>query len=126
MSCLWLSLEPCRQEVRLSLSTSMSGPALRGFLPLPPARSQAVPLFLESLTEWFGLPLCVALDADAEDVRRRPDVWTHCLSGLEAPRFRVEWVTLPSRQSNRDKYLGEVRSSSRARRLVRFAAAGLR
>jgi hypothetical protein len=126
MSRLWLSLEPCRQEVRLSLSTSMSGPVMRGIFPLPPAQSQAVPLLLESLTGWFGRPLCAALDADAEDVRRRPEFWTHCLGGLEEPRFRVEWVTLPTRQSGRERFLGEVGAFTRAHRLVRFAATGLR
>jgi hypothetical protein len=85
-----------------------------------------VPLFLESLVEWYGQPLCAVLDADAEDVRRRPEFWTHCLGGLDDPRFSVEWVTLPARQSRREKFLSEVGPAARAGRLVRFAAAGLK
>jgi hypothetical protein len=126
MSRLWLSLEPQAQQVRLSLSTSMSGPVMRAVLPLPPVQPRAVPLFLESLADWFGQPLCAVLDADAEDVRRRPEFWTQCLGGLDEPRFRVEWVTLPRRQNGRDKFLTEVGTAGRARRLVRFAAAGLK
>lgn len=126
MSRLWLALEPRQQEVWLSLSTAMSGPALRGILPLPPSHPKAMALFLESLVEWFGRPLSAALDADAEDVRRRPEFWTHCLGGFDDPRFHVEWVTLPARQSRRDKFLSEAGAQTRARKLVRFAAAGLK
>lgn len=126
MSRLWLSLEPQAQQVRLSLSTSMSGPAMRAVLPLPPAQPRAVPLFLESLVEWYGQPLCAVLDADAEDVRRRPAFWTQCLGALDEPRFTVEWVMLPRRQSGADKFLSEVGTAGRSRRLVRFAAAGLK
>ena len=125
MSRLWLSLEPHPKECWLSLSTSMAGPALRAVLPLPPAQPRAVALLLESLAEWFGQPLCAVLDADAEDVRHRPEFWTRCLGGLDEPRFHVEWVTLPARRSRQEKFLGEVGSATRARRLVRFAAAGL-
>jgi hypothetical protein len=125
MSHLWLSLEPKSQELYLSLSTSMSGLRLRARLPLPPAQPRALPLLLEALVEWFGLPLCAVLDADAEDVTRRPEFWARFLSEFEDPRFSVEWVTLPARRP-RDRFLGELGPARRARRLLTMAAAGLR
>lgn len=124
MSRLWLSLEPRFKELQLSLAMPVSGLVLRGRLPLSPVQPRALPLLLESLVEWFGLPLCAVLDADAEDVRLHPDTWARLLGGFDDPRFAVEWVTL--RTPRRDRFLGELGSAHRARRLVTMAAAGLR
>lgn len=126
MSSLWLSLEPHSQEIRLSLSTAASGTKLRGRLPLSPAQPRALPLLLEALAEWFGQPLCAVLDADAEDVRRRPEFWARFLGELDDRRVHVEWVTLPAPTNHRDRFLGELGPARRARSLVAFAAAGLR
>jgi hypothetical protein len=126
MSSLWLSLEPHSQEILLSLSTATAGTLLRGRLPLAPAQPRALSLFLEALVEWFGQPLCAVLDADAEDVRRRPEFWARFLGELDDRRVYVEWVTLPAPANRRDRFLGELGRARRARSLVTFAAAGLR
>jgi hypothetical protein len=126
MSSLWLSLEPEGSSLRLALSLSASGSVLRARLPLQPAQPRALPLLLEALVEWFGLPLCAVLDADAEDVRRRPEFWSRFLGEFDDPRFRVEHVTLPSRADCRDRFMGELGSARRAKRLVGFAAGGTR
>ena len=80
MSSLWLSLEPHQKELRLSLSTATSGVVLRAKFPLALAQPRALPLLLEALVAWFGMPLCAVLDADAQDVRRRPEFWSRVLS----------------------------------------------
>jgi hypothetical protein len=124
MSHLWLSLEPKRNLLHLSLSRGLWGLQLRGRLPLPAAQPGAMKLLLEALVEWHGQPLCAVLDADAEDVRRRPEVWTKLLD-FRDPRFRTEWVTLPGRRQ-RDRFLTELGRERRAKRLINFASSGQR
>lgn len=125
MSRLWLSMEPQGQQLHVSLSTGLWGPLLRGRFPLEPAQPRAMKVFLESLVDWFGRPLSAVLDADAEDVRRRPEVWTRLLDFDDA-RFSVEWVTLPIRYHQRDRFLGEVGRERRAQSLIAFASSGRR
>jgi len=126
MSSLWLSMEPTERELHLSLSRAVSGPVLRARLPLLPAHPRALGLLVEAMVDWFGQPLCAVLDADAEDVHRRPADWARLLGGLDASRVVVERVTLPARNQGRDRFLGALGPAARARRLVSFAAAGLR
>src|SRR5256885_80657 len=125
MSRLWLSLEPKGQQLHVSLSMGLWGPLLRGRLPLRPAQPHALKLLLEALVEWFGYPLCAVLDAESEDVRRRPEFWTRVLDFDDA-RFRVEWVTLPVHFHQRDHFLGRVSRDRQARTLIAFASSGLR
>jgi hypothetical protein len=125
MSQLWISLEPEGKQLHLSLSKGLFGNVMRARLPLTPAQPRAMKLLLEGLVDWFGQPLCAVLDAEAEDVRRRPAAWNHLLE-LDDPRFRVEWVTLPFRHGQRERFLGAVGRERRARSLVSFAASGRR
>lgn len=125
MSQLWMSLEPEGKQLHLSLSKGLFGNLMRARLPLTPAHPRAMRAVLEGLVDWFGQPLCAVLDADAEDVRRRPGAWNHLLE-LDDPRFRVEWVTLPLRGAQSERFLGAVGRERRARRLISFAASGRR
>lgn len=125
MSQLWMSLEPVGKQLHVSMSKGLFGNVLRARLPLTPEQPRAMRLMLEGLVDWFGQPLCAVLDADAEDVRRRPEAWGHLLE-LDDTRVRVEWVTLPVRYHQRDQFLGQVGRERRARSLISFAAAGRR
>lgn len=114
MSSLWLSLSPRDSELELSLSRGPSAPLLRARLPLTLAQPQALTLFLEALVAWFGLPLCAVLDADAEDVRRRPEFWARFHAEADSPHISVEWRAVPL--PNQSRFLAAVGSSRRARR----------
>jgi hypothetical protein len=83
-------------------------------LPLTLAQPQALTLFLEALVAWFGLPLCAVLDADAEDVRRRPEFWARFHAEADSPHISVEWRAVPL--PNQSRFLAAVGSSRRARR----------
>lgn len=120
MSSLFLSLEPHQRELRLSLSEAGAEPLLRAKLPLSTARPQALTLLLEALVAWFGLPLCAVLDADAEDVRRRPEFWARLQAQADSPDITVEWVSVPL-PNRRERFLSEVGDARRAKKLVRLA-----
>lgn len=126
MSSLWVSLQPDKSELRVSMSRQSSGPLLRARLPLTPKQPQALLGLLEAVSNWFGEPLCAVLDADGEDVRVRPEFWLRTLADVDSASLSVEWVSLPSRSEFRDRFLGEVPSSRRAARLIAFAAGGQR
>lgn len=121
MSSLWLSLEPHQKELRLSLSTAASGVILRARLPLALEQPRALPLLLEAIVAWFGMPLCAVLDADAEDVRRRPEFWSRFLAETDSPQISVEWVSVPL-PNRRDPFVAEFGGSSRATKLISAAA----
>ncbi len=124
MFSLWLSIEPHREEVRLSLARSLQGTVLRARLPSP-TNPEALRLLLEALVTWFGQPLCAVLDADSEDVRRRPEFWSRLVGIDESPRVVVEWVSVPTVR-RKDSFLKEVPPDRRARQLIGFAASGYR
>ncbi|MBF5042495.1 hypothetical protein FGE12_08785 [Aggregicoccus sp. 17bor-14] len=129
---LWLAMEPHERELRLSLAQSFGGPLLRARLPLWPHASTALPQLLESLSDWVGGPLCAVLDADAPDVRRRPEAWQRLLGSCVGPRVDVEWVAVPpgrsgaqrGRRHEADRFLSAVGPQGRARPLLAFAALG--
>jgi hypothetical protein len=114
MSPLWLSLKPQQTELQLSLSRPTSGPLLRARLPLSPAQPQALTLLLEALVAWFGLPLCAVLDADAEDVRRRPEFWARFHAEVDSPHISVEWTSVPL--PNQRRFLSAVGKRPRTER----------
>lgn len=113
MSPLWLSLEPHQQELRLSLCAGSSVPLLRARLPLALAQPQALTLLLEALVAWFGRPLCAVLDADAEDVRLRPEFWARLQAESDSPHISFEWTAVPL-PNRRDRFLSEVRTARRS------------
>lgn len=115
MSSLWLSLVPHQTELHLSLSRGHSGPLLRAKLPLALVQPQALTLFLEALVAWFGLPLCAVLDADTEDVRRRPEFWARFHADADSPHITVEWTAVPL-PNRRERFLGAVGTAPRTRR----------
>ena len=124
MFSLWLSIEPRREEVRLSLARSLHGTVLRARLPSP-TNPEALRLLLEALVKWFGQPLCAVLDADGEDVRRRPEFWSRLVGIDESPQVIVEWVSVPT-VGRKDSFLRGVPPDRRARQLIGFAASGYR
>jgi hypothetical protein len=82
-------------------------------------------MLMEALSLWYGLPLHAVLDADAEDVRRRPDRWNLLLGDAPASVVRIEWVAVPVCRKH-DKFMESMGRFDSSRRLVSFAATGLR
>jgi len=70
-SPLWLSIEPRLSFTKLSLCGPAVGTQLRAKLSPTPALPGALGLLLEALVACEGRPFAV-VDANAEDVRRRP------------------------------------------------------
>ena len=124
-SQLWMSIEPELQETRLQLTVAPMGTALRARLPTAPADPRALGQMLEALSNFYGLPLCAALDADASDVQRRPERWAQILGDLDDRRVFVEWVASES-VARRDRFLGGLGDFRSARRLIARAATGQR
>jgi len=122
---LWLSIEPGKSEVRLLLSEPSAGTALKARLPPEPADPRALMMLLEALSLWYGLPLHAVLDADAEDVRRRPDHWSLLLGDAPDYAVRVEWVAVP-RCRKHDRFLESLGTFAPGRKLISFAATGQR
>lgn len=126
MSCLWLSIEPTLPFIRLMLCASGHGPALKARLPPVPRDPRALAMLLQALASWYGQPLCAVLDADAKDVSDHPERWCQQLGDLDDPRIHVEWVGALDFARPRDRFLESMGDFNRARRLVTFAATGLR
>ena len=72
-SPLWLSIEPRFGFTQLALCGPAAGTQLRAKLSPTPALPGALGLLLDGLVAWEGRPLFAVLDADAEDVQRRPE-----------------------------------------------------
>ena len=125
-SPLWISIEPELSETRLSLSVPQVGTALRARLPPLPSEPRALLSLLEAVAAWYGQPLCAALDADASDVQRSPQKWARLLGDLDGERVRVEWVGRAASPDRRDRFLGAVGEARGGKRLVTFAATGLK
>jgi len=125
-SPLWLSIEPRTSEVRLLLSEPNLGTVLKAKL-RPPEHTRALPLLLEALSLWHRLPLHAVLDADAEDVRLRPDRWALLVGDLPALDVTVEWSARPKMSPERrlrSRFLDELGRFSSGRRLINFSATG--
>ena len=126
MSSLWLCIEPMIAETRLMLSQAQFGAALRARLPPLPHQPCGLRMLLEGLAAWYGQPLGAVLDADAEDVLRHPERWSRLLGELDGESVRVEWVGHSHATHFRDRFLGAVGNFGTARRLLTYAATGLR
>jgi hypothetical protein len=125
-SPLWISIEPELSETRLSLSVPLVGTALRARLPTQPSQPRALLCLLEAIAAWYGQPICAALDADASDVQRYPERWARLLGDLDGERVRVEWVGHAASPDRRDRFLGAVGDARGGKRLITFAATGLK
>jgi hypothetical protein len=119
-----MTIEPVGSETRLMLTAPAHGTALKARLPATPSHARAVITLLESIALWYGTPLRAVVDADAADVRRRPEAWAMLLGEAPSVAVNVEWVGVPARR--KDPFLAPMGELSRARRLVRFAATGQR
>jgi hypothetical protein len=122
---LWLSIEPGKSEVRVLLSEPSAGTSLKARLPPEPADPRALMMLLEALSLWYGLPLHAVLDADAEDVRRRPEHWSLLLGDAPDCVVRIEWVAVPHCRKH-DRFLESMGPFVQGRKLVSFAATGQR
>lgn len=121
---LWMAIEPRAAEVRLLLTESSQGPALKACLPLPPAESRSLPLLLEALSAWYQKPLHAVLDADASDVRHHPERWALLAGDLPAHRIGIEWVKRPKPRGERRRFLDSMGDFRSARSLIGFAVTG--
>ncbi len=126
MSLLWATIEPGCDETRLLLTCGQTGAVLRGRLPPVPAQPRAMAALLEALSAWFGRPLTAVVDAVVRDSGLHPNQWAQLLEEIDGEHVRVEWVVAPS-PAERDRFLEETGGDfSAARRLVTFAATGLK
>ena len=123
---LYMTIEPRLTETRLTLFSPSLPSALRARLPSAPAHPRALITFLESISLWLGAPLHAVVDADASDVRRHPERWSLLLGDAPELAVRVEWVSVPTASTKRDRFLGKLGDSRSAARLVSFAATGRR
>ena len=127
MSHLWMTIEPGVCETRLMLTVPLTGTTMRARLPVLPRQPRALGMLLESLVAWYGLPLGAVLDADAQDVRRHPEKWAQLVGELDQEQIRIEWVGhWESAPARRDRFLGKLGDFRRAKRLLTFAATGLK
>ena len=82
-------------------------------------------MLMEALSLWHGLPLHAVLDADSEDVRRRPDHWSLLLGDAPDCAVRVEWLAVPPCRRH-DRFMESMGAFTDGRKLVSFAATGQR
>jgi len=108
------------------LSVPSVGTTMRARLPALPRQPRALGTLLESLSAWYGMPLGAVLDADARDVRRHPERWSTLLGELDSERVHVEWLSHWEAARPTDRFLAPLGDFRRARRLLTFAATGLR
>ena len=120
---LWMAIQPDVAEVRLMLSESLVGTAMRARLPAVPKSSRALAMLLESLAAWYGQPFCAALDAESEEVDRHPERWAQLLSGLDERQITVEWIGHASHQE-RERFFRPLGDFRRAKRVITLAATG--
>lgn len=121
---LWLTLEPRIPYTQMLLTLSGVGTLLKARLSPEPHEPGALQALLEGLSSWQGLPLTAVIDADAEDVHRRPEVWARLLGeAQESPRIQVEWSSPPQAFPDRFFAVGDFRS---ARRLLARTVLGER
>ena len=124
-SPLWLSIEPRLGFTQLVLCGSGVGTQLRARLAPTPSQAGALGLLLEGLVAWEGRPLFAVLDADAEDVRRRPETWARLTAEVgQRPDIAVEWCSPPAARLARSAFFDELGDFSSARKLLTNAALG--
>ena len=122
---LWLSIEPRLGFTQFVLSGPRVGTRLRARLAPTPALPGALGLLLEGLVAWEGRPLFAVLDADAEDVQRRPETWARLTAEVgQRPDIAVEWCSPPAARLARDSFFEKLGDFSSARRLLTNAALG--
>jgi hypothetical protein len=95
-------------------------------MPPLPKQTDALGLLLRGLSAWYGRPLCAALDADAEDVRKHPERWHRLLGGLDDAVFQVQWVSATGSGPRRDRFFAPTGDFRDVRRVVTVAATGQR
>jgi hypothetical protein len=123
-SPLWLSIEPCPEEVRLMLSEPGAGTVLKARLRTPPAHPRALGMLLEALSTWYHCPLHAVLDADAPAVQSSPELWARLTAEDLGLEVRVEWVARPMTGRRRDGFLSPMGDFTSARRLINNAGTG--
>ena len=102
------------------------GAVLRARLPPVPAQPRAMAALLEALSAWFGRPLTAVVDAAVRDSGLHPNHWARLLDEVDGESVRVEWVVAPD-AAERDRFLEQAGGDfSQARRLLGFAATGLK
>ena len=118
---LWMTIEPQGEYLKMMLS-GRTGPQLKARLPGEPQRPGALARFLESMSDWYGRPLCAVVDAQKLD-ELHAQTWTQHLGDLDSARIQVEWVSV-RRPRRRDPYFQDMGDFRRAQRLVHLAAQG--
>jgi hypothetical protein len=108
------------------LTDSSVGAAMRARLPPVPQQAGSLAALLTALSGWYGQSLTAVVDADDRDGARHPERWRQLLGEIDGEQVKVEWVVVPT-QTERDRFLAPVEGDFRsARRLLTFAATGLR
>lgn len=91
-SLLWMSVEPRASFTQLLLTSPRAGPLLKARLAPTPRLPGGLSLLLEALAVWQGQNLTAVIDAEAEDVRLRPDVWARLVGEARGiAHVEVEW-----------------------------------
>jgi hypothetical protein len=126
MSLLWVTIQPGYDETHLMLTDGQVGAAMRARLPSVPVQAGSLAALLTALSGWYGRSLTAVVDAGDRDGARHPERWQQLLGEIDSEQVKVEWVVVPTAWE-RDRFLGEVDGDWRAaRRLLTFAATGLR
>ena len=126
LSLLWMTIEPGYDETRLMLTAAGMGAVLRARLPPVPRQAGSLGALLEALSTWFGEPLTAVVDADARESALHPSRWSQLLGEIDSELVKVEWVVAPT-TAERDRFLAASGGDFRkARRLLTFAATGLK
>lgn len=126
MSDLWMSIEPRERYTRIMLNEPYVGPSLKAMLPPIPAHPGALSQFLEAVSSWYGMPLSVALDADAADVHRQVERWADYLETTAPQNISVTWVSPSNWSPSHGRFLSRMGDFRRAGRLISLAATGRR
>ena len=93
------------------------GTLLKARLAPTPMRPGGLSLLLEALAAWQGQNLTAVVDADAEDVERRPEVWARLVGEARGlAHVNVEWSSpalAPWKRTRFFEGMGDFRSSRR-------------
>jgi hypothetical protein len=126
LSLLWVTIEPGYDETRLLLTCGETGAVMRARLPPVPMQPRALAMLLEGLSAYFGQSLTAVVDATVRGGGIHPNQWARLLDEIDSEQVRVQWVVAPG-AVERDRFLKKTRGDfSVARRLLTFAATGLK